>query len=133
MFYKNCYIIQSLKQSLKIKHYYLSLVMKTGGAKSLSCFPKDITQKGLVTKLCSCVDLRQKVLPPPPELGVDVTCSKRLLSAFPIFLSITACSLLLSVVTFLSVKLHMCADAYIHKNANMWSSCCSIQLHPVQY
>ena len=33
MFYKNCYIIQSLKQSLKINHYYFSLAMKNWGSK----------------------------------------------------------------------------------------------------
>ena len=36
------------------------------------------------------------------------------------FFSITACSLLLSVVTCLNVKLCMCTDAYIHRNASIW-------------
>ena len=33
MFYKNCYIIKSLKQSLQINHYYFSLAMKNWGSK----------------------------------------------------------------------------------------------------
>ena len=130
MFYKNCYIIQSLKQSLKINHYYFSLAMKNWGSKeskllSQRSYPERAGHQAVL--LCW---LEAEVLPPPPELGVEVTCSKRLVSASPpFFISITACSLLLSAVTFLNVKLCVCRHIYTQKCKHL----INLLLHPAPF
>lgn len=128
MFCKNCYIIQSSKQSLKINHYSLSQEMReTGGAKSLSCFPKGLTQKELVAKLCS-MGWREGEGPAPTQywawmspLPLHCLCVSHLFPLsqhFPCYCQ----------WSHSSVCNYACVQMHIHRHARMSLICFSVYL-----
>lgn len=81
-----------------------------------------------------CWFLRQKVLACSPELGVDVTCPKRLVSASPFFFHHRHVPLLASV----SCNLPQCETVYVYRciytqKCKHLIICWSIQLHSVHW
>lgn len=112
MFCKNCYIIQSSKQSLKINHYSLSRDMRNWRSKESKLFlqrshPERAGCQAVLHELMwgwrSCSN---------PVLGMEVSSSTTLSLCLPFISSVTAFSMLLSMVTFLYVQLCMCTDAH---------------------